>query len=73
MADQMARPIHIAPISAAEFVKKHRERLAQLDHQQRGALRQVAVKTMLEVLRDCDDPEVRVQAHGVLTTLGVGQ
>lgn len=73
MADQMAYPIHLVPISAAEFVKKHHEGLAQLDHQQRGRLRQAAVASMLEVMRDCDDPEMRAQAHEVLTTLGVGQ
>lgn len=73
MADQMARPIHIVPISAAEFVKKHRERLAELDHQQRGRLRQAAITAMLEVLRDCPDPKVRVEAYDILTTLKVGQ
>lgn len=73
MADEMAFPINIVPISAEEFAQQNRERLAQLDHQQRGRLRQVAVASMLEVLRDCPDPGVRAGAYEILKTLGVGQ
>lgn len=71
MADRMAYPVTLVPITAGEFTAKHREKLDALDDQTRGRLRQVAIASMLEVLRDCDDPDTRAEAYGVLQTLGV--
>lgn len=71
MADQMAYPVTLVPITAPEFAAKHRERLAGLDDQQRGRLRQVAIAAMLEVMRDCEDPGLRAEAYEVLQTLKV--
>jgi hypothetical protein len=71
MADRNAYPVTLVPITASEFTAKHREKLDALDDQTRGRLRQVAIASMLEVLRDCDDPDTRANAYGVLQTLGV--
>jgi hypothetical protein len=71
MADRMEYPVTLVPITASEFTAKHREGLDALDGQTRGGLRQVAIASMLEVLRDCDDPDTRADAYGVLQTLGV--
>jgi len=71
MADRMEYPVTLVPITASEFTAKHREKLEALDDQTRGRLRQVAIASMLEVLRDCDDPDTRAEAYGVLQTLGV--
>jgi hypothetical protein len=71
MADRMDYPVTLVPITASEFTAKHREKLEALDDQTRGRLRQVAIASMLEVLRDCDDPDTRAEAYGVLRTLGV--
>lgn len=64
-------PVTLVPITASEFTAKHREKLDALDDQTRGRLRQVAVASMLEVMRDCDDPDTRAEAYGVLQALGV--
>ncbi|MBK6467318.1 MAG: hypothetical protein IPF96_10995 [Rhodobacter sp.] len=71
MADRMDYPVTLVPITASEFTAKHREKLDALDDQTRGRLRQVAIASMLEVLRDCDEPATRAEAYGVLQTLGV--
>ncbi|MBJ2149716.1 hypothetical protein [Paracoccus sp. IB05] len=66
IADQMAQPITIMPISAAEFVAEHGGQLAKLDPEQRERLRRVAAASMLDVLRDCQDPKVRRDALSLL-------
>lgn len=75
IADQMAHPIVLVPITFAEYAAANSERmeswLAQLDDQQRGKLRREAVAAMLEVMRDCPDPEVRADAMNVLKTMKV--
>ena len=75
IADQMAHPIVLVPITFAEYVAANRDRmeswLANLDDQQRGGLRRVAVTSLLEVMRDCPDPEVRAEAMDVLKTMKV--
>lgn len=73
MADVMARPITILPISAAEFIKANRARLenglARMTALERGELRQVVVKRMLAAMRDGDDPALRAEAHEVLNMM----
>ena len=70
MADIMARPITILPISAAEFIAANRARLenglARMTELERGEMRQVVVNRMLSAMRDSDDPALRAEAHEVL-------
>ena len=73
MADVMARPITILPITAVEFIKANRARLenglARMTALERGELRQVVVKRMLAAMRDSDDPALRAEAHEVLNLM----
>lgn len=73
MADQMAKPITIVPITAAEFIAENGRQMSKLNPEQRERLRQVAVASMLGVLRDCADPEVRADALNLLGDMGVVQ
>lgn len=70
MADAMARPITILPISATEFIAANRARLenglAHMTELERAEMRQVVVNRMLAAMRDSDDPALRAQAHEVL-------
>ena len=70
MADQMARPITILPISATEFIAANRARLenglAHMTELERGELRQAVVSRMLAAMCDSDDPALRAEAHEVL-------
>lgn len=74
-ADQMASGVVVMPITADEFVKANRERLerglACMSDQERGELRQVAIASMLEVMRDSDDPAQRAEAYQVLKHMKV--
>ena len=70
MADVMARPITILPISATEFIAANRARLenglAHTTELERSELRQVVVNRMLAAMRDSDDPALRAEAYEVL-------
>ena len=76
MADQLAYPIHVVPLSYSDI--RHTERftpiceaVAAMDDQQRGAMRQVVVTTCAEVMRDSDDWQVRADCYDILTQLKV--
>lgn len=75
MVGQMAWPIEVVPISGVEYLRRNRERVERtLDHmtdQERGELRQLVVKACAEVLRDCDDHDVRADAYDVLVKMKV--
>jgi hypothetical protein len=75
IADQMAMYVVVMPITAQEFLDGNRERLerglASLTDQERGELRRVAVTSMLTVMRDCPDPEVRADAYEALKRMKV--
>ncbi len=75
VADQMALGIVVMPITAVEFAAENRERLenglASMTDRERGELRQVAVASMLEVMRDCGDPVLRAEAYDVLKQMKV--
>ena len=77
IADQMARGVVVMPITATEFVKANRERLerglASMSDRERGELRQVAIASMLEVMRDSDDPAQRAEAYEVLKQMKVSK
>ena len=76
MADQMAYPIHVLPLSyddmlAPSRIEPFRAAVARMDDQERGAMRALVVTTCAEVMRDCDEVEVREEAFSVLSKMGV--
>lgn len=76
MADQLAYPIHVVPLSYSDIRNTDRfvpicEAVASMNDQERGVMRQVVVTTAAEVMRDCDDPEIRADMFDVLRQLTV--
>mgnify|MGYP000172588539 CR=1 FL=1 len=76
IADQMARPLYVVPLNHGDILntdrwKPYAEMLANLTDQERGQLRRDVVNSMCEIMRDCDDWEVRADAHDILTQLKV--
>ena len=76
MADQLAYPIHVQPLSYRDIRYTGRfapicDAVASMDDQQRGAMRRAVVTTCAEVMRDCDDWQVRADCFDVLTQLKV--
>ncbi|AUW58302.1 hypothetical protein C1T17_09505 [Sphingobium sp. SCG-1] len=76
MADQLAYPIHVVPLSYSDIRNTGRfqpicDAVASMDDQQRGAMRAVVVTTCAEVMRDCDDLQVRADCYDILTQLKV--
>ncbi|WP_176401114.1 hypothetical protein [Sphingobium sp. Z007] len=51
----------------------HAPAIAKWTPAQRWELHQLAVNSLLEVMRDCDDPKVRADAFAVLVKMGVAQ
>ena len=70
MADAMAHPLTILPISAPEFIQANRAHLenglASMTDLERDELRQVVVNRMLVAMRDNNDPALRAEAYEVL-------
>lgn len=76
IADQMARPLYVVPLNHGDILNTDRwtpfaKMLATLNDQERGALRQMAIATCADVMRDCDDWHVRADAYDILTQLKV--
>lgn len=76
IADQMARPLYVVPLDHNDILRTDRwtpfaDMLATLNDQERGDLRQMAITTCAEVMRDCDNWQVRADAYDVLTQLKV--
>jgi hypothetical protein len=76
MADSMAYPIHVVPLSHNDIFRTGRWEpfrafIAGMNDQQRGELRRMIVTTAAEVMRDCDDPEIRADMFDVLRKLKV--
>lgn len=76
MADQLAYPVHVVPLSYRDIRNTGRftpicDAVASMDDQQRGQMRQVVVTTAATVMRDCDDPEIRADMFDVLRQLKV--
>jgi hypothetical protein len=76
MADQLAYPIHVVPLSYSDIRNTGRfkpicDAVASMGDQERGAMRQVVVTTCCEVMRDCDDPEIRADMYNILCQLKV--
>ena len=76
IADQMAHRICVVPLSYSDVRNTGRfdpicEAVASMTDQERGAMRQVVVTTAAEVMRDCDDPDIRADMFDVLRQLKV--
>ncbi len=75
MADMMALPINIVPITGEEYLNRNREGIhryfANMNDQARGAMRQCMVTTCATVMRDSTDAELRTEAYEVLCKLKV--
>lgn len=76
MADKMAYPIHVVPLSQNDIFRTERwtpfrDAIADMNDQERGELRRMIVTTACSVMRDCDDPEIRADMFHVLRQLKV--
>lgn len=73
MADAMAYPLHVVTLPTDKVLTAERlERAyASMTGQERGEVRRLANTIAAQVLRDCDDSEVRETAHAVLVKTGV--
>lgn len=72
-AAQMVFPLYVVPMGAAEVLRtsEAQNALAMLSDQERGELRQAVAAMLGRIMRDCDDPEVRADAHEVLVQMKV--
>lgn len=76
MADLMAHPIHVVPLNGDDMREPSRfgpicDAVASMSDQERGDMRRVVVTTCCEVMRDCDDWQVRADAYDILRQLKV--
>jgi hypothetical protein len=73
IADQMRSPLYVVPLRAVDLMRTERvkQAVARLTDQERGELRRVVVATLAEVMRDCDDPDVRANAYDLLLDMKV--
>jgi len=73
IAAQMVYPLYIIPMTGVEVLctEEAQRAVANLSHRERGELRQHVVATLARILRDCDDPVVRADAHEVLVQMKV--
>lgn len=76
MADRMAHPLHVVPLNHRDILctarfDPMRAAIQNMTDQERGEMRQVVVTTCCEVMRDCDDPEIRADMFHVLRQLKV--
>jgi hypothetical protein len=78
MADQMAHPLYVVPLNHNDVFRtgrwnRYREFISSMSDQERGELRSIVVTTAAEVMRDCDDPDIRTDMFDVLAKLRVVQ
>jgi hypothetical protein len=73
IADQMRFPLYVVPMTGLDALRTDslRRAVGNLTHQQRGELRQLVVATCAEIMRDCDDADVRGAAFDILSDMGV--
>jgi len=73
IADQMRFPLYVVPLRAVDLMRTQRVKQAvrNLTDQERGELRRVVIATLAEVMRDCDDPNVRADAYDLLLDMKV--
>lgn len=73
MADAMAYPLHVVTTPADGLLTAERldRAYATMSGQERGEFRRLANTIAAQVLRDCDDFNVRQAAYAVLAKTGV--
>jgi hypothetical protein len=73
MAPQIVFPLYVVPLTGAQVFRTEEAQRAfdGMTNQQRGELRREVLTTLARVMRDCDDPVVRADAHEVLVQMGV--
>ncbi len=76
MADQFAKPIYVVPLNHRDILLTGRfdpirAAIQNMTDQERGEMRRAVVTTCCEVMRDCDDPEIRADMFNVLRQLKV--
>ena len=73
MADAMAYPLHVVTTPADGLLTAERldRAYASMSGQERGEFRRLANTIAAQVLRDCNDFEVREAAYAVLAKTGV--
>lgn len=75
MADQFEGPLTVLPIDVTDLQTLYGERLERafsgLTPDERFQLRREVVTTVAEVMRDCDDADVRADAYDVLKKMRV--
>lgn len=55
----------------AAMIEYYRPRIKRWPPADRWKLRQIVIDTLLEVMRDCPDRQVRREAHRILVKVGV--
>ncbi|UUR08236.1 hypothetical protein [Sphingomonas glaciei] len=73
MAEYMRFPLYVVPLRIQDALKTERMKRAveRLTDQERGELRRMIVARLAEVMRDCDDPDLRADAYDQLLELKV--
>lgn len=73
MAAQMVHPLYVVPLTGAQVLRTDQAQrgLAAMTDQRRGELRREMLSMLARVMRDCDDPAVRADAHEVLVQMRV--
>lgn len=73
MAPQMVFPLYVVPLTGAHALRTEQAQraFANLTDQQRGELRRDVTGMLARVMRDCEDPVVRADAHEVLVQMRV--
>lgn len=76
IADQFAKPIYVVPLNHRDILltgrfDPMRAAIQRMNDQERGEMRRAVVTTCCEVMRDCDDPEIRADMFNVLRKLKV--
>ncbi|MBY8821385.1 hypothetical protein [Sphingomonas colocasiae] len=76
MADQMSHPLYVVPLNRRDVLltgRFHpiRAAIQRMTDQERSEMRRIVVTTCCEVMRDCDDPEIRADMFDVLRKLKV--
>ena len=73
MSKAMVYPLYVVPMTGVQALRTERmqQGVARLTDQQRGELRQEVVATLVNVMRDSDDPAIRADAYKVLEDMKV--
>ena len=73
IADKMRFPLYVVPLRAVDLMRTERikQAILRLTDHERGELRRMVVATLAEVMRDCDDSNVRADAYNVLLDMKV--